>query len=121
MGQIPRERRITTRRDVLRLLKGRRARSDALELFWSAAAGPRSRATCITPKYGHTSVARNRLRRRLKELLRSRLLARDEPLDYLVRARPPAYDLAFGELATLLDGLAARIESTTTPRTDPDP
>ncbi|HUP01878.1 MAG TPA: ribonuclease P protein component [Gemmatimonadota bacterium] len=111
MGQLPRDRRITTRREIAYLLGGRRVTGPALELYWRPAARSRSRATCITPKFGRTAVRRNRLRRRIKELMRATLLARPEPLDYLVRARPAAYDLSHAGLSSALADLAERVES----------
>lgn len=107
---MPRARRITTRREIAHLLTGQRARAVALELFWRPAAGPLPRATCITPKHGHTGVERNRLRRRLKELMRQILFQRPEPFDYLVRSRPPAYDRSFADLAAELTALARAVE-----------
>lgn len=110
MGQLPRERRITTRREIAGLLRAERARGPALELYWRPASGPLSRATCITPKHGRTGVERNRLRRRLKELMRSILLSREEARDWLVRARPEAYDLGFDELRAALTTLTGRAD-----------
>ncbi|HET6340717.1 MAG TPA: ribonuclease P protein component [Gemmatimonadota bacterium] len=106
MGAIPRDRRVTTRGEILRLLRGPGVQGANLELHWRPAAEGVSRATCITPKYGHTSVERNRLRRRLTALLASELLSRPEPCDYLVRARSGAYDLDFQELSRALQALA---------------
>lgn len=110
MGQLPRDRRITRGREIASLLAARRVRRPELDLYWRPAAGPLPRAACTTPKFGHSSVERNRLRRRLKELTREVLLARDEPYDYLVRARPPAYELDFAGLREALAGLAGRVE-----------
>lgn len=109
MGHLPRERRITTRREIGWLLSGERARGGDLDLHWRPAAGELPRATCITPKFGHTSVERNLLRRRLRELLRKVLLSRPDHRDYLVRARPGAYERDFGELEADLTALAGRI------------
>lgn len=106
MGAIPRDRRVTTRDEILRLLRGPGVQGADLELHWRTAEGGASRATCITPKYGHTSVERNRLRRRLMALLASELLSRPEPRDYLVRARSGAYDLDFEGLSRALRALA---------------
>ncbi|MGH7565686.1 MAG: ribonuclease P protein component [Gemmatimonadota bacterium] len=106
MGQLPRERRITTRREIAALLRGSRVRGSALELYRLPAAGPLARATCITPKHGRTGVERNRLRRRIKELMRAVLLVRGEGHDWLVRTRPHAYDLSFADLAAALRALA---------------
>lgn len=110
MGQLPRARRITTRREIAALLRGQRVRGPALELFWRPATGPRSRATCITPKHGRTGVKRNRLRRRLKELMRAILLSRGEERDWLVRARPPAYELGYGGLRAALAALVEQAD-----------
>lgn len=110
MGQLPRERRITTRREIAALLRGKRVRGPALELYWRPAAEQLSRATCITPKHGRTGVERNRLRRRLKELMRATLLSRGETRDWLVRARPPAYELGYAGLGTALIALLERAD-----------
>ncbi|MGH7572492.1 MAG: ribonuclease P protein component [Gemmatimonadota bacterium] len=110
MGAIPRERRIATRREIRRLLRGPHARGAQLELYWRPAAGL-ARATCITPKFGHTSVERNRLRRRLTALLATELLSRPEPRDYLVRARRGAYELDFQGLARAVQALAEEMKT----------
>ena len=110
MGQLPRERRITTRREIAALLRGARARGPALELYRRPAAGPIARATCITPKHGHTGVERNRLRRRIKELMREVLLSKGEAHDWLVRTRPSAYELGFSALRIELGALADEFE-----------
>jgi ribonuclease P protein component len=44
-------------------------------------------------------VARNRLKRRLRELSRVHLLPADLPADVVVRIRPEAYGATFDELA----------------------
>ena len=108
LGAIPRDRRVRTRREIRRLLRGRGARGTALELYWHPVEG-QPRATCVIPKYGRTSVERNRLRRRLRALLASELLARPDPRAYLVRARRQAYELDFQGLAQALRELAKEI------------
>jgi ribonuclease P protein component len=110
MGQLPRERRITTRREITALLRGSRARGPALELYRGPAAKPLARATCITPKKGRTGVERNRLRRRIKELMREILLSRGDAHDWLVRTRPLAYERDFADLASDLRALADELE-----------
>lgn len=56
----------------------------------------------MVPRHGHTIVDRNRLRRRLRELLRTEWLPgardRDVGMDVLVRARGSAYQRTFEEL-----------------------
>lgn len=110
MGHLPRKLRITTRREIAWLLAGDRVRGPDLDLHWRPVSGSEPRATCITPKFGHTSVQRNKLRRRLSDLLRKVLLSRPEAADYLVRARPTAYDRGYDALEEQLRALAARIE-----------
>lgn len=109
MGQLPRHLRITARREIAWLLSGDRVRGPNLDLYWRPASGPMARATCITPKFGHTSVERNLLRRRLMDLMRRVLLGRGEARDWLVRARPGSYGLDFAGLETELGSLSERV------------
>lgn len=53
----------------------------------------------IVPRYGATAVARNRLRRRLRELLRCRVLGRAGAADLVARARVDAYHATVAQLA----------------------
>jgi ribonuclease P protein component len=52
----------------------------------------------IVPKFHSTAVARNRLRRRLRELWRRELAAALPGWDLVIRARREAYDASFGDL-----------------------
>lgn len=52
----------------------------------------------IVPKFQSTAVARNRLRRRLKEIWRRELESRLPPGDLVVRARREAYGARFVQL-----------------------
>jgi len=56
-------------------------------------------------------VDRNRLRRRLREQARRRLLPVLPPLDILVRARPTAYAARLPDLAQDLDRWCAQLAS----------
>ncbi len=55
-----------------------------------------SRLGLIVPKYGHTAVKRNQLKRRLREIVRTETW----PIrtDAVLFARPRAYLLAFDDL-----------------------
>ena len=55
------------------------------------------------PRFDHTAVARNRLRRRVREILRRDLLSRLPSVDLVVRAKRAAYSARF---AVLRDELA---------------
>jgi ribonuclease P protein component len=59
----------------------------------------------IVGKYGHTVVERNRLRRRIRELARIRLIPFCNSLDLIVRALPGAYGAEFGQLGDEVDSV----------------
>lgn len=56
----------------------------------------------MVPRHKHGAVERNRLKRRLREILRTELLPRldrvEPPVDVLVRARREAYEASYGGL-----------------------
>jgi ribonuclease P protein component len=56
------------------------------------------RVGLIVPRFRHTAVARNQLKRRLRELTRLQLLTAGLPLDVVIRTRPEAYDASFDQL-----------------------
>jgi ribonuclease P protein component len=57
----------------------------------------------IVSRAGQTAVARNRLRRRLREIARRRLLPSLLPIDLVIRTKPDAYRASFDELAAELE------------------
>jgi ribonuclease P protein component len=57
------------------------------------------------PKYGHSAVERNLLKRQLREITRTRVLRTLPPVDAVIRVRPSAYAISFSQLADeLLQG-----------------
>ena len=58
----------------------------------------------IVPKFQHTAVARNRLRRRLRELWRREIQMVQPDWDLIIRARREAYDAGFDQLRAELRG-----------------
>lgn len=99
----PRARRLTRSRDIRALLKrGKRSRTAHLDVFDSSAPVAHPRAGLVVPRHKHAVVERNRLKRRLREILRQQVLPRlDEAglaVDVLVRARREAYDATFATL-----------------------
>ena len=52
----------------------------------------------VVPRYQQTAVARNRLRRRLKELWRREVQPGQPARDLVIRARREAYGAEFGAL-----------------------
>jgi len=63
----------------------------------------------IVPKFQSSGVARNRLRRQVREILRRELLGSLPAIDLVVRARRTAYSAHFAELRAELADAAARI------------
>jgi ribonuclease P protein component len=56
----------------------------------------------IVPKFQSSAVARNLLRRRLRELWRRKLMQGLPPFDVVIRARREAYGAAFAALSSEL-------------------
>jgi len=111
---LPRRARLRRAADIKTVLRGRRLRSGPVDIFLSEPDSPISRAGIIVPRHGHTAVARNRLKRRLREIVRIKvmpLLARDGmEADIVLRARPQAYEASFDELAGSVVRVIRRID-----------
>lgn len=67
------------------------------------------RAGIIVPRHGRTAVARNRLKRRLREVIRLDLLPLDASWDVILRAAPKAYELSFTTLRAELGDTFQRL------------
>jgi ribonuclease P protein component len=95
--------------------EGKRIRTEHLELRAVASLLHHPRVGFIVPKHGQSSVARNRLKRRLREIARLELLPGLPPVDVVIRARREAYAARFDALAAQLaragERLATRFES----------
>jgi len=63
----------------------------------------------IVPRHRQSAVARNRLKRRLRELSRRRILPLHLGADIVVRARAEAYGATFAELASDVDRVVAQL------------
>ena len=72
------------------------------------------RVGVIVPKYAHSAVERNLLKRRLKELVRLHVLPHQLPVHAVIRARPNAYETTFAglaaDIATVEEAIRARAE-----------
>jgi ribonuclease P protein component len=92
---------------------GRRVKAGHLDVRVAPSPLFYARVGIIVPKYKRTVVERNRLRRRLRELVRIRMLptfaARNVCVDVLLRTLPRAYEMTFDELAQEIDRLVTRI------------
>lgn len=88
---------------------GKRVRLPHLELAWLPHQ-PRTRTGIIVPLYQRTAVQRNRLRRRIREILRRETLRLLPPVDLVVKARREAYGASFAQLRAELAQGAAKIQ-----------
>lgn len=91
-------------------LRGERIRTANLEVRHLVAAGPNSRAGLIVPRYSHSAVERNRVKRRLREIVRQHVLPAIRRHDFVVRALPSAYVASFGDLRTECRDACERME-----------
>jgi ribonuclease P protein component len=73
--------------------------TERLEARASASLLLHPRVGIVVPKHRHNIVERNRVKRRLRELVRVKLLPGLQGLDVLVRAKPEAYESSFAQLA----------------------
>ena len=87
--------------------RGKRVRTEHLDVRFLAAASPR--VGVIVPRHKHSAVDRNRLKRRLRELARTRLLPALPPCDVVIRARVEAYDDPFEALGRQVERAAREI------------
>ena len=106
---FPRARRLRRSREIRTVFRsGRRQRCGPIDLFVGTDPD-RCRAAIIVPRHGHSAVARNRLKRRLREIVRLHWLPDACGGDLVVRARPGAYDSSFDELLATMQTCLKRI------------
>jgi ribonuclease P protein component len=75
-----------------------------LDIAWRPNTKGHARIGIVVPRFAHTAVARNRLRRRVREILRRGLLGSLPPVDLVIRAKRTAYAARFPVLrAELVD------------------
>ena len=96
---FPRNRRLASAADIRRCLaKGRRRRLEHLDVIWTDNLTGHPRLGLIVPKVRSSAVARNRLRRRLREIWRREIQARQPAWDLIIRARREGYEASFAAL-----------------------
>jgi ribonuclease P protein component len=77
---------------------GRRTRRNHLDILWATSEFPFPRLGVVVSRQGRTAVARNRLRRRLKELWRKELWQLVPAWDVVIRSRASGYQATMAEL-----------------------
>ena len=68
------------------------------------------RVGIIVPRHGQSAVLRNRLKRRLREIVRQDFLDGERGLDVVVKTAPGAYAATFAELRTEINGALSRLK-----------
>lgn len=104
--KFPRSHRLTTRAELQNVgQKGKRMRTEHLEVRALASPSSHPRVGIIVPRYRRSAVDRNRVKRRLREIVRRALLHRLPAVDVVIRARPGAYDASYEKLLSELSRL----------------
>jgi ribonuclease P protein component len=73
-------------------------RMEHLDMVWVSNDTGHPRMGLIVPRFQSSAVARNRLRRRIREVWRREIQQRQPEWDLLVRAKPKAYQASFATL-----------------------
>ncbi|MGH7547732.1 MAG: ribonuclease P protein component [Gemmatimonadales bacterium] len=89
--------------------QGRRLRTPHLDFAWCPNRVGHPRIGIIVPRFQFTAVARNRLRRRLRETLRRAALAALPSVDLVVRAKRVAYAVPFAVLRAEAEVVVSRV------------
>jgi ribonuclease P protein component len=80
-----------------------------LDIAWRPNTKGHARFGIVVPRFEHTAVARNQLRRRVREILRRDLLASLPPVDVVIRAKRTAYAARFSVLRAELADASAHL------------
>ena len=84
-------------------------RTAQLEVRYLASPLLHARVGIIVPRYGHTAVDRNVVKRRLRDLVRTELLPTLAVLDVVIRAAPSAYAASYDTLRGALRKAAPQL------------
>jgi ribonuclease P protein component len=87
---------------------GARERTACFDVRSLASSVGHARIAIVVPRFQHTAVARNRVKRRLRELVRRELLPRVDTRDILIRANRSTYAASFDELRASMRHVAGR-------------
>ncbi len=88
---------------------GRRVKAGQIDVRIATSPLSYARVGIVVPKYKKSIVERNKLRRRLRELVRVKMLPVIKSQDVLIKTFPKAYDMTFDELAREIEKVVARI------------
>jgi ribonuclease P protein component len=88
---------------------GKRLRTEHLRVQTVLSPLPYCRVAVIVGKHDHNVVQRNRLRRRLRELIRRFLIPDCAGFDVILRALPSAYTADFSELSREISDIKTQL------------
>ena len=108
--RLPRASRVRLRAEIRSLFeRGKRSRTAHLDVYFAASPASRPRLGVVVPKHRRNVVERNRLKRRLRELGRTRLLpalrVAERNVDVMLRARREAYEASVTQLREEIDAV----------------
>ena len=86
-----------------------RARTPWFDVRSMASPLPYGRVAIVVPRFDRTAVARNTVKRRLRELVRRELLPTLPSVDVVLRASPSCYGAGFGDLLAAVRQLAPQL------------
>ena len=102
-ARLPRAHRLARASDIRRCLtQGRRRRFEHVDMIWMDNQTGQPRMGLIVPKHQSSAVARNRLRRQLREVWRRDIQPQQHAWDLVIRARREAYAAGFDALRAQL-------------------
>ena len=96
--------RLTRPRELERVQRsGRRIQASVLTVWIARGSALQPRVAIVVGLHRHSAVARNRLKRQLRHIMRTEILPRaTEPYDAVVAAKPSAYSATFDMLRSLM-------------------
>lgn len=91
-------------------MQGKRLRTKHLEVRILASPLFHPRVGFVVPKFNRSAVERNRLKRQLREIVRTSILGSLPAVDVVIKTRPSAYNAQFSILFTELSQAASAAE-----------
>lgn len=91
-------------------MQGKRLRTKHLDVRILASPQFHPRVGFVVPKYGRSAVSRNRIKRQLREIIRTSILAVLPPVDVVIKAYPSVYTAAFSTLADELLEILSKVD-----------
>jgi ribonuclease P protein component len=89
--------------------EGARERTPCFDVRTAPTPCVHARVAVVVPRFSETAVSRNRVKRRLRELVRRELLPDLAPQDLVVRATPASYRATFDALRVAMRDVARRL------------